>query len=92
MTGVKILEAVETYEQLFAERGMQRVKVSHDMVPQNAGEQLGHAYAMLPQLREFVAEGRLEKAFRWLGFIQGVLWANGVFVLEDLKNHNRPVS
>jgi len=49
-----------------------------------------HMLTMIPKMREFLKEGRREKTFRWLGFIQGVLWAKGVFNLEELKNHNRP--
>lgn len=30
----------------------------------------------------------IEKAMRWLGFIQGVLCERGIFEIEDLKNHN----
>lgn len=35
-------------------------------------------------------EGSLDKAFRWLGFVQGVLWALSIYPIHDLKNHNRP--
>lgn len=90
MTGEKILEAIQQYETLLQDRGVEPAKVPHRAVPQNQEEQLAHVCAMIPQMREFVAEGRLEKAFRWLGFVQGVLWANQIFILEDLKNHNRP--
>lgn len=29
------------------------------------------------------------KVMRWLGFLQGVLWARGFFTLEELKGHSR---
>jgi hypothetical protein len=38
----------------------------------------------------FVNENRIEKACRWLGFIQGCLWTNGIYSIEELKNHNKP--
>lgn len=38
------------------------------------------------------AEGRREKAMRWLGFVQGALWAHDFAVIEELKNMNRPGS
>ena len=34
--------------------------------------------------------GRIEKAHRWLGFIQGILWQSGNFTIDQLANHNRP--
>lgn len=40
--------------------------------------------------RNHFREGRIEKAFRWLGFVQGCLWATGQYTLDELKNHNRP--
>ena len=92
MTGEKITEAVERYEKLMRDRGIKPAKLPHDVLPQNIEQQLAHISAMLPEMKEFVCQGRLEKAFRWLGFVQGILWANQIFVLEDLKNHNRPES
>ena len=30
-----------------------------------------------------------EKAMRWLGFIQGVLFAKGVYTVDEMREHNR---
>jgi len=38
----------------------------------------------------FTGEGRMEKAFRWLGFVQGCLWACRVYTVDQLKHHNMP--
>lgn len=38
-----------------------------------------------PRLME---AGRVEKAMRWLGWLQGVLWATDHETLEDAKKHN----
>jgi hypothetical protein len=51
---------------------------------------LEHCHGMLDKILESVSEKRIEKAFRWLGFVQGVLWTSRVYPLTDLKNHNRP--
>lgn len=32
--------------------------------------------------------GNTKKGHRWLGFIQGVLWANRLFTIDDLRHHN----
>lgn len=34
--------------------------------------------------------GKIEKAMRWLGFLQGVFCALEYFTLEELKHHSRP--
>jgi hypothetical protein len=46
---------------------------------------LDHIKWMLEELPE-----DLDKANRWLGFIQGVLWANGMYTIDDMREHNRP--
>lgn len=45
---------------------------------------------MLPLTCEFAQAGRIEKAFRWLGFVQGVLWCEGIYSIDQMKEHNRP--
>jgi hypothetical protein len=53
---------------------------------------LGYLKFICIEAAKFVDEGRIEKAMRWLGFLQGVLWARGFYSLDDLKNHSRPDS
>lgn len=31
---------------------------------------------------------KIEKAQRWLGFIQGVLWSSGFYSIDELRNHS----
>lgn len=69
----------------------------------STGEMFGHSNFPFPnesahlrfmciEAQQFVDDGRIDKAMRWLGFLQGVLWARGLFSLDDLKNHSRPDS
>jgi hypothetical protein len=39
---------------------------------------------------KLVNENRIEKAMRWLGFVQGTLWAMGVRTIEEMKVENMP--
>lgn len=50
---------------------------------------LNHAVWMCDQCRLFLRAGRLAKAYRWIGTIQGILLMNGVFSIAELKQHNR---
>jgi hypothetical protein len=52
-------------------------------------ETLNHALWMCDQCRQFIRSGRLAKAYRWIGTIQGILLMNGVFSIMELKDHNR---
>ena len=46
-----------------------------------------HLAWMCSESIKFVQEGHIEKAHRWLGFIQGVLWKEEAFTLNDLREH-----
>lgn len=37
----------------------------------------------------FPSDGSENKAMRWLGFCQGVLFERGVFSLDDIKDHSK---
>ena len=90
MTGEKIIEVTEIYEELFKELGVITKETGHRTYLKDPEPALEHAYSMLPKIREFVSENRMEKAFRWLGFVQGVLFANGQYCIAELKEHNMP--
>lgn len=49
-----------------------------------------HVKWMTKQVPDFLGAGRKEKVNRWLGFIQGVLWAKKIYTIEEMKEHNRP--
>lgn len=53
-------------------------------------ENLFHCRDMIPKIFVFIQEDRMEKTFRWLGFIQGVLYSCELYTLEELKEHNKP--
>lgn len=50
---------------------------------------LRHALWLTEESRSWGAE-RIEKKFRWLGFIQGILWMTGEATIEASKNTNKP--
>jgi hypothetical protein len=51
---------------------------------------LCHLYWMCTEIPGFVREGRIEKAMRWLGFIQGSMWVLEIRTIEEMKNDNMP--
>jgi len=85
----RVLEILEIYEKLLVKRGAKPVKMERGN-PFSREKSLDHLLSMIPQMREFAVSGKKDKLFRWLGFMQGVLWMNGIFTIEQLKNHNRP--
>lgn len=92
MDSKKILEVVAIYRRIFEISDISKIDFPHDrfLAPRHNDDALAHCHGMLDKIEGFVAQGRLEKTFRWLGFVQGVLWSTGVCSLENLKNHDRP--
>lgn len=85
MTNEKILEVIAGYELLLD---------GHEPLRDNAAQTLTarmmHLHWMCRQVRNFLVEDRRDKAFRWLGFIQGAFWVMGLRTVEEMKNDNRP--
>jgi hypothetical protein len=51
---------------------------------------VSHCKFMCDEAWKLADEGRVEKAMRWLGFLQGVFWDDGTYTLDELKNHSKP--
>ena len=47
-----------------------------------------HLKYMLNQIVDFIDDGQIEKAYRKLGFVQGVLWLDGHYSIDQLRDHN----
>lgn len=88
MTTEKVLEVVAYYRRCLEQFDIAKEKFEYYGSP-NSEEIAKHCHAMLDDIEQFVREGRTEKAHRHLGFVQGCLWAIGVYTIEELKNHNR---
>lgn len=92
MNRQQIQQALNLYKQELKNRGT--IKKDHALeLPLISPERsLGHIYFMIDEVEGFLKQGdqeSLEKAFRWLGFIQGVLWANNIHTIRELAEHNR---
>ncbi len=89
MTPEKVREVIAAYRAAFEERGIDPFDYPHDEVLYATSCGLRHCRGMLDKMEVFITENRMDKVYRWLGFIQGVLWSQGFYTLKDLMNHNR---
>jgi hypothetical protein len=48
---------------------------------------VSHCKFMCFESKKFADDNQVEKAMRWLGFLQGYLFSVGFFTLNDLKEH-----
>ena len=87
MTPEKVKEVTAQYRKLLAPvDGKNWADASGQPEPEGAHE---HAKWMLDRIDEFADQGRMGKAFRWLGFLQGVFWTLGTYTLNQMREHNR---
>ena len=79
-------------------------QTDHHLAP-TRGEALRHLLSMCDRMEEFANATETaiktgeplfnqscqewDKLNRWLGFMQGTLWSQGVFTLSELRAHNR---
>lgn len=82
----KICEVLNIYKERFGDS----VGLNHEFPHSKDIAIHKHVRTMIDKIVALVAEDRMEKAFRWLGFIQGCMWTTGLYSIEELKNHNRP--
>ena len=46
---------------------------------------------MCLEIQRALDAGERERAMRWFGFAQGVLWAHGIYAVNELREQNRAV-
>lgn len=89
MTGDQIVAATDRYDRELEKEEILVAEHPHDIICMMRRAALAHLRTMFPKMVQFVSEDKIEKAMRWLGFVQGVLWVCGVYTLEQLKADNR---
>jgi len=99
MNADQVRQVVKQYRTYLSLVGDEAKEANFDLPP-TRGEATRHLLSMCDQIEEMLekveklpcisaeSEAAWEKANRWLGFMQGVLWAQGSFTLNELKGHN----
>lgn len=93
MTNDKLMRTFQMYADRFASMfnsstGPQRART--DTVGIEFWDTYRHAWWMCLEAQTYITSGRAEKAMRWLGFVQGVLWARSIYSIDELAEHNKP--
>ena len=88
MTTEKLREAFLACEALVAEQGVSTAVRNADAEDREG--RLSHLLWLAQNGLLLVEEGRREKAMRWLGFLQGAVWAFKLANIDNLKGMNRP--
>jgi len=90
MTDDQIREAITKYEEELSAYGVPLRHTTKGATPSEK-QAARHILWMCGEIRQFLKAGRREKADRWLGFIQGVLWRLGHYTIDDMRTHNTAV-
>lgn len=88
MTPDQVRSVLTIYEEFFSARCSEPVRDEGKVAP-TEHVAVAHLYWMTTQVPVFLEGGDIEKAMRWLGFIQGGMWSWGFFTIEEMKEHNR---
>ena len=93
MTPEQVFAVCRRYASLLDAKGCEAVQ---DPKAETQEAKLNHVRWMCDETVEFVdlflegkGQGHLDKAMRWLGFIQGVLAVSNILTIEEMKADNR---
>lgn len=83
----QILEVCEEYDEMLKNEGF---IIEHRIKFEDDHHDMNHIRWMLNEIPKIIdIPCKIEKVNRWLGFIQGALWVNGFYTIEEMKGHNR---
>lgn len=88
MTKEKIVEVLTKYRELLLEKGCCAQRLELHTI--DRGRQADHILWMCEESLRLIETHSMEKACRWLGFIQGVLWSLGIRQIDELRRDNMP--
>jgi len=93
MTDEQVKQVVTAYQARLTREGYQPVQIDFDRTTASfpRSRQLEHVAWMCTEILRALSGGEREKAMRWLGFAQGVLWAQGVYAVNEMREQNRAV-
>jgi len=89
MTKEKVLELAAHYKTLLPNPQQMPVESYDEVGHPDPDEVYPHAAWMCDRIVEFVAEDHIEKAMRWLGFVQALVWIDGEESLNTMRDMAR---
>jgi hypothetical protein len=83
------------YQEEFKKLSLRPVRFEgkDDFLPKNSMVSSQHAAWMIDEMVRFMEESQkwtvqdALKVSRWIGFVQGVLWQNNIFTIDELRQH-----
>lgn len=96
MNKEQVVATIKKYSDTLSFRGIKPTRhldleVNEHKIDATANKLLEHARWMCDEIivKSSEYDSHTEKIMRWLGFVQGVLWATGFYSIEQMKDDNR---
>ena len=86
----KVKRVINYYESTLTKLGFRPEEANYNNKLILPSVHMNHILSMLPKMKLFLKENRVEKTMRWLGFVQGVLYSQGLYSIDNLRHHNMP--
>lgn len=83
MTKNRVREILAHYQEVLSGKGYVSIR---DFSHPNGD----HLFWMCEQAGVFLEANQIEKAMRWLGFIQGAMWYADIRSVEEMRQDNKP--
>jgi hypothetical protein len=91
MNPQKLLEVIERYERILQELDYKPAQLPTSNYVDGKYKGFNHALWMMEEAKKLVAQGELDKAFRWVCFVQGVLWMGGECYVDSFREDNQGI-
>ena len=95
MTSTQIAELCSFYDNILYEKFSVKAKSLTEEQGKLLGsdikdiEIIAHIRWMCQRVEFFLENGDMDRVNRWLGFIQGVLFSEGICTIADMRDQNR---
>ena len=82
----QVLEVCQEYDEILAKDGFE---IKHRDTTSSRYD-MNHIRYMVNEIPKIIDQPcKKEKAMRWLGFVQGVLWLKGYYTIDEMKGHTK---
>lgn len=95
----KYRQVIKKYKDMYDNAGLKPVKHYDITLAIDYKQEIQHCRWMLDEMEKMLedaenpyvydTDAKIAKINRWLGFIQGVMWAQSMFTIDQLKEDNR---
>jgi hypothetical protein len=85
----QIVRVATKYDDLLADKNVIAERQDMSSSRSTSAQRLSHSRWMCKEITLLVENGHIDKAERWVCFVQGVLWCEGLRSINEMRDDNR---